>query len=365
MLYSLIILAIRVMGLTGSGKSSFINKAAGKTVVEVVEDLRSQTRAVQSVRCLHPDGCRNIVLVDTPGFDDTNLSDVQILRIIAHWLKDTYRNNVKLTGLLYLHRISDVRFAGTPLRNLAVFKDLCGDGNLKNIVLVTTMWDEVKDQAVGSQREDELLSDFWKDMIRQGSRSYRFEGTRDSAWEIINRLELEGARQTRIQLQIQVEMVDRGLELHETTAAKTLLRFLIQLAGEFKKAWSKLRNKARRSISPREPSGDLRRHTFLSRSSTIRSTSSMASSSRSTFSSAGLSRVSSRDSTPPPSPAGSICSVNGHRDTLVAAIKVLRVAHQAADIGHIPMLRGVIGTVLHIAQQIEVSNPPPTVLRRS
>ncbi|KAF8557899.1 kinase-like protein [Imleria badia] len=247
-------IVIALMGPVGSGKSSFVNTAAGKTVVGV-NDLRSQTRAVQSVRCLHPDGRRNIVLVDTPGFDDTHLSDGQILRIMAHWLKETYRNNVKLAGLLYLHRISDMRFAGTPLRNLAVFKDLCGDGNLKNIVLVTTMWDEVEDQAVGSQREDELLSDFWKVMIRQGSRSCRFEGTRDSAWEIINRLDLEGSRQMRIP--------------------------------------------------------------------------------------------------PPPGPAGSICSANGHRDALVAAIKVLRVAHQAADICHIPMLRGVIGTVLHIAQQIE------------
>ena len=55
----------------------------------VCNDLKSQTRAVQPIRCLHPDGRRNIVLVDTPGFDDTDISDTQILRIVAQWLKET------------------------------------------------------------------------------------------------------------------------------------------------------------------------------------------------------------------------------------------------------------------------------------
>ena len=67
----------------------FIRTATGSSEIVVNNDLNSQTPAVQPIRCLHPDGRRNIVLVDTPGFDDTNLSDVQILRTIAHWLKKT------------------------------------------------------------------------------------------------------------------------------------------------------------------------------------------------------------------------------------------------------------------------------------
>lgn len=275
----------------------------------------------------------------------------------------SYRNNVKLAGLLYLHRISDVRLAGTPLRNLAVFKDLCGDDNLQNIVFVTTMWDEVESQSVGCKREEELLSSFWKDMILLGSRTCRFLGTHESAWEIINRLDLEGSRQRRAPLQIQREMVDRGLPLHETTAAKTLLG---QLAGEFKKVWAKLRRKARRTTSPREPSDGIRRPSSLSNSPTNRSRSSVTS--WSMVSSAGTSSISSRDSMPPSSPAGSTstgCSANGRQDTLLATIRVLRLAHQMADIGHVPMLRGIIGTVLHIAQLIEVSTPLLAVRRNS
>ena len=262
----------------------------------------------------------------------------------------SYHNNVKLTGLLYLHRISDVRLAGTPLRSLAVFKDLCGDDNLKNIILVTTMWDEVDSQSVGCKREEELLSSFWKDMILLGSRTCRFLGTHESAWEIINRLDLEGSRQGRAPLQIQREMVDRGLPFHETTAAKTLLRSLVQLAREYKRVWAKLHNKARRTTNPREPSGGLRRHTFQTGPPTGGSSASDDSS---------MTLISS-NSTLLPIPAGSTpsgCSANGRRDTLLATIRVLKLAHQMADIGHVPMLRGVIGSVLHIAQLIEVSTP--------
>jgi len=237
------------------------------------------------------------------------------------------------------------------------------------------MWDEVADQSVGSRREEELLSSCWKDMIDLGSRTCRFQGTPESAWEIINGLDLEGSRQTRTPLQIQWEMVDRGLPLPETTAAKTLLRSLVQLAGELKKAWKKLRNKAPRTTSPREPSGGL-----LTRSPTIRPSS--AESSESIPSLTGSPSTSSSYLTPLPSPGGSTsldystppsspgestssgCSTSSYRDTLLATIRVLRLVHQMADMARIPMLRGVIGTALRIAQLIEVSILLLTAWRR-
>ncbi len=32
---------------------------------------------------------QKVVLVDTPGFDDTHTSDTKVLNMIANWLKDT------------------------------------------------------------------------------------------------------------------------------------------------------------------------------------------------------------------------------------------------------------------------------------
>ena len=103
--------------------------------------------------------------------------------------------------------------AGTPLKDLAVLKGLCGDENMKNIVLVTTMWDESQDESIGSKREEELLSTFWKDMVCLGSRTCRFQGTRESAWEIIDCLDLEGCHQTRAPLRTRLGMADRRLLL--------------------------------------------------------------------------------------------------------------------------------------------------------
>ena len=50
--------------------------------------LRSCTAEVQSYRYQHADGSEsNVVFVDTPGFDDTEIKDADILVRIAEWLK--------------------------------------------------------------------------------------------------------------------------------------------------------------------------------------------------------------------------------------------------------------------------------------
>ena len=71
--------------------SQFVDSAAGEAGPEAVmgSRLRSQTQAVQLVRCLYPDERRDIVLVVTPEFDNTTLSDTQVLEVIANWLKKT------------------------------------------------------------------------------------------------------------------------------------------------------------------------------------------------------------------------------------------------------------------------------------
>jgi hypothetical protein len=54
----------------------------------VGHDLVSCTSQIQTIRCIHPDG-RPVVLVDTPGFDDTKMSNMDILTLVADWLLKT------------------------------------------------------------------------------------------------------------------------------------------------------------------------------------------------------------------------------------------------------------------------------------
>ena len=53
--------------------------------------LASCTQQIQAVRVYeHPKYANRLVLVDTPGFDDTHKSDMEILQMISDWLKKTY-----------------------------------------------------------------------------------------------------------------------------------------------------------------------------------------------------------------------------------------------------------------------------------
>lgn len=52
----------------------------------------------------------------------------------------------KLNGSINLHRITDVRMYGGAMRNLKMFRKLCGPDPIKNVVIASTFWGEISDQ---------------------------------------------------------------------------------------------------------------------------------------------------------------------------------------------------------------------------
>jgi GTP1/Obg family GTP-binding protein len=62
----------------------FINLVSGANL-GVGQGLRSCTDKVQIAGAFDLDG-RRVVLIDTPGFDDTTLSDTDVLKMIAAFL---------------------------------------------------------------------------------------------------------------------------------------------------------------------------------------------------------------------------------------------------------------------------------------
>ncbi|KAI6039635.1 P-loop containing nucleoside triphosphate hydrolase protein, partial [Pisolithus marmoratus] len=169
-----------IMGPTGSGKSSFITKAVRNGDEGVGHALTSHTSEIKSTRCMIKGS--NVVLVDTPGFDDTSKSDLEILESISEYKKGTLLSNI-----LYFHRISDNCMARAPLKNLGVFQKLCGAKAMSQVVLVTTMWDEV-DEVVGNERLEELKNNYWKLMIAQGSTTYCYLNTLESSSQLLSQL---------------------------------------------------------------------------------------------------------------------------------------------------------------------------------
>jgi hypothetical protein len=155
---------------------------------------------------------------------------------------------MKLSGLLFLHRISDNRWSGAPNRNLVMFQELCGNDALKNVILTTTMWDLV-DEQTGSRRETELREKYWKIMISAEARMARFHRTYDSAWDIID--QFSGDRRV---LQIQREMVDERKRLMDTAAGSTLFSFLENIIAQLKKLLRDLEKRLRRNRQNDDPS---------------------------------------------------------------------------------------------------------------
>jgi hypothetical protein len=162
-----------------------------------------------------------IYLVDTPGFNDSDRSDIEILLEITAWLTEAHKETLKLSGIIYLHRIPDVRVGGVGVANLQMFRALCGDTNLESVVLATTMWDQV-DKATGESREVMLMQDtnLWAPMIGHGSKVMRHDNKKVSGSEILRYL-LD--RRTRVTLEIQKELVDENKKLDATQAGHALI----------------------------------------------------------------------------------------------------------------------------------------------
>ncbi|KZP31959.1 hypothetical protein FIBSPDRAFT_775369 [Athelia psychrophila] len=184
---------IAVIGLMSTGKSSFVNMAVGKTSATIAEGLESGTDVIQEHRCAHPhDSGRSLVFIDTPGIGGKHKTAMDVLSAISRWLMNEYQGNVLLTGILFMHRITDNRVPSGETAHMRpeLLNALCSGSDLRNVVLVTTMCDEVE-EAIVTKRVAGLQSNFWEPMITHGSRvdsSYRH--TSESAWDILNQFEL-------------------------------------------------------------------------------------------------------------------------------------------------------------------------------
>jgi hypothetical protein len=228
---------IMVMGPTGTGKTSFIRGAVGNGTTEeedkalglhVGHRLDSKTNLVTCVKIPIPDTTANFVLVDTPGFDDGAKSDAKVLECIADWLKLTYRKGICISGIVYLHRINDIRLDTGVQNTLTLFQRICGGFVFNRINLVTTMWNELPLER-GEFKENQLKeSKYWQPMTRRddgrkGAFVSRFDMTtvatgRESAikamWSLASRAD------RKMVLLLQQELVDDKKTLPKTQAGQ-------------------------------------------------------------------------------------------------------------------------------------------------
>ena len=145
------------------------------------------------------------------------MSNIIYLLLPSIYYSARYEADLKLAGIVYIHRISDKRFTGNSRRNFQMFRELCGDTSLKNVVLVTNMWGEVS-QDVGEARELELITDFFKTVLDKGAQLARHHNTVKSAHDIIRSI----MKNRPMALQIQRELIDEKKDIIDTAAGEAV-----------------------------------------------------------------------------------------------------------------------------------------------
>jgi hypothetical protein len=108
-----------------------------------------------------------------------------------------------------------------------MFKNLCGEKGMRDVVIVTTMWNRLGGyESEGEMREAELKSDYWADMMAEGCTVERFEDTYDSAWRIVSGGELpeNELRAEVAKVPVPRETAHRRLRFKRTKAGMTLTR---------------------------------------------------------------------------------------------------------------------------------------------
>ncbi|GIZ48284.1 hypothetical protein CKM354_001135200 [Cercospora kikuchii] len=232
---------IAVMGVTGSGKSTFIQRAS-QADVGIGHSLSSYTADVAPYD-FELDG-HQVTLIDTPGFNDTVRSEAEVLTAIANYMDFTYRNppHLKLSGIIYLQSIQDPRMYGSSLRNLKMFKDLCGESPMKNVVLATNRWEDARvtgqeQQARDKEVELRTRTEFWQPLLKRGAQMMRCEDDRESALSIVRRF-IDNRPEV---LQIQTELVEQSKPLIETKAGTTVNEEALRVEKKYQAELNQIR----------------------------------------------------------------------------------------------------------------------------
>lgn len=137
---------------------------------------------------------------------------------------------------------------GVSQKNFRLFRKICGDGTLKNVIIVTTMWDTTA-REVAERRERELAENptFFKTALDRGAQMRRHNNNIDSARRILRTImgfppEI---------LRIQHETVDEGKALVQTDAGRDLNAELARVEARYREEINRLKEEHQAATAQR------------------------------------------------------------------------------------------------------------------
>ena len=131
------------------------------------------------------------------------------------------------------------------MRSLRMFRKLCGEEFMENVVLGTTFWDAVGEEA-GAAREKELLETegFFKEMIDRGCDTVRISDSREECLGLLSRFATKRPSVMRIQQEL-----FEGKPLEETGAASAISQELADLQRQNNANFADTRTKGQRDLT--------------------------------------------------------------------------------------------------------------------
>ncbi|KAL8738936.1 MAG: hypothetical protein Q9181_000348 [Wetmoreana brouardii] len=239
-------LLIAVLGVTGSGKTTFISKASGRTDLNIGYGIESCTKDLSVINCTIAG--RTVSLIDTPGFDDTDRTDVDVLRDISRFLHETYEEGTLLSGIILLQPVSGNKIQGNENRRLRLFKKICGPQAYSHVIIGTTMWSELSSSTDGRSRIESRKESYWDDMIAGGAKVEDHDNTQVKAIEIIKHL----IDKSTIVLQLQRELRETNGIIGHTSAGRQLLNDMGEDHQKVMQELEELRNEVMRGNATKE-----------------------------------------------------------------------------------------------------------------
>jgi hypothetical protein len=191
----------------------------------------------------------NVWLIDTPGFDDTYRSDAKILEEINRCLSEYFHKDAKVTGVLYVHAITEARMRGSAMKNLRMFRQVVGSNNMSHCCLVTTKWSK-QSEDLSRSREAELQTNdtFWKPLVDRGAHIMQFKDSLHSAMDIIRPF----TRCPRFIMKLTLEYNVEGKKLDKTEAGKEVFDDLEQAQKEHQEEIEALREDRKMALDAKD-----------------------------------------------------------------------------------------------------------------
>ena len=112
-----------------------------------------------------------------------------------------------------------------------MFRELCGEKTLKNVVIMTNMWGRISPRQ-GADREQQLKDKYFKAAIEKGAQMCRHANTPESARAIVRKILLENQP---LVLKIQHELITEGKDIGQTGVGAELNRETLEVVERYER----------------------------------------------------------------------------------------------------------------------------------